>query len=501
MPTETAESFTFIDLFAGIGGFHAALESLGGRCVYASEMNGPAWRVYSRAWGVPKHEGRPSYSRDIRDHVRSEPDEALLEAPEDDIPDIPDHDVLAAGFPCQAFSKSGKQDGILDATRGTLFYDILRIVRARRPKVVFLENVKNLAGPRHEETFATIVAGLKRYGYVVSGSPTVITPHRIAPEHGGTPQVRERIYIMALRGDLVGTRAVPFGGFSYPSWNPDGWNLDELPLPAIGGLTVLDHTVEESDGYGLKGEEHQALAWWDAFLAQIIKDVKTDASRDGRWMPGHPIWYRVLDRSWRANQLADARAKNLPWKLGFIAKNDAFFSKNENALGRVEVHPGPDEFTGLSRTKFEWQAGLKTSVYECLIQFRPSGIRVRPATYTPALVAINQTPVYGPWKRRLTPREVGRLQAFPERVADAMAELKQSDGESYKQFGNAVHVGAVRFALAQFLSHFADKELDDSLLPLLRQARAAAGLVGPDVATAPSQGTFDIETAVEPDAA
>ncbi|MFE5339972.1 DNA (cytosine-5-)-methyltransferase [Isoptericola sp. NPDC056578] len=499
MPTETATSFTFIDLFAGIGGFHAALESLGGRCVYASELNGPAWRVYSKAWGVPEHEGRPSFSRDIRDHVRSEPDERLLEKPDDDIPDIPSHDVLAAGFPCQAFSKSGKQFGILDATRGTLFYDILRIVRARRPKIVFLENVKNLAGPRHKETFATIVAGLKQYGYVVSGSPTVITPHRIGPAHGGTPQVRERIYILAIRSDLVGSRTVPFGGFSYPSWNPDEWNLDELSLPAIGGLTVLDRSVEESDGYGLKGEERQALDWWDAFLRQIIEDTDNDAKPSARWIPGHPIWHRALDEEWRKAQLADARLRDLPWKFDFIAKNESFFAKNENALSRVEVRPEPGEFSGLSRTKFEWQAGLKESVYECLIQFRPSGIRVRPATYTPALVAINQTPVYGPLKRRLTPREVGRLQAFPERVADAMVALEQGDGESYKQFGNAVHVGAVRFALAQFLSHFADKGLDASLLPLLHRIRAAVGLSS--LEGVPSQGVLDIDSDVESDAA
>ncbi|MDO8150200.1 DNA (cytosine-5-)-methyltransferase [Isoptericola sp. b408] len=505
MPTESGASFTFIDLFAGIGGFHAALEPLGGRCVYASEMNGPAWRVYTQAWGVPEYEGKPSYSRNIRDHVGSEAEESLPEGPERDLPDIPDHDVLTAGFPCQAFSKSGKQDGILDATRGTLFHDILRIVRARRPKVVFLENVKNLAGPKHRKTtFATIIAGLKQYGYVVAGDPTVVSPHRMAPQHGGTPQVRERIYIMAIRRDLVSDGAIPFQGFRYSPWDPDLWNLHELKLPAIGGRTILDRSVGESDGYGLKGEEQKALVWWEALLTQIIKEAEEAEGvppRSGRWMPGHPIWYKTLDEDWRKAQEADARARDLTWKLDFLKKNQVFFSNNGDALERVEVQPDPDKFTGLSRTKFEWQAGLKTSVYDCLIQFRPSGIRVRPATYTPALVAINQTPVYGPWKRRLTPREVGRLQAFPERVADAMVKVKQGDGESYKQFGNAVHVGAVRFALAQFLSHFADKGLDESLRPLMEKARTAAGLETAEVPRAPSQGTLDIHSAEESDAA
>ncbi|PTU57865.1 DNA (cytosine-5-)-methyltransferase [Sphaerisporangium cinnabarinum] len=509
MSAEVDAEFTFIDLFAGVGGFHAALEKLGGRCVYASEKDKRAWAVYQRAWGVPQHEGKASFSVDIRDHVKP-----LLESelpdPENDLPEIPEHDVLTAGFPCQAFSKSGKQKGTLDETRGTLFYDILRIIRARRPKIVFLENVKNLVGPRHRDTtFETIIGGLKEYGYLVSRVPTVISPHRIAPQAGGTPQVRERVYIMAVRRDLVGRGALPFSGFEYQPWDVSRWNLHELKLPVLGGRTILEAPGEDLRRYAVTGEERTALDWWELLLQEVIKESEATATyqRSGRWIPGHPIWLKVLDDVWRDRELQDAEARNLPWKANFIEKNLDFFEAHEGALAAVRqgedgnVLPQPDAQRALSRTKFEWQAGLERSIFDCLIQFRPSGIRVRPATYTPALVAINQTPIYGPERRRLTPREVGRLQAFPERVRDAMEALKQGDGESYKQFGNAVHVGAVRFALGQFLTHLSQWDLDPSLLRLKEKLDDVVGRHDSGSNGMRGQGTLRLENRAESEAA
>ncbi|WP_251149779.1 DNA (cytosine-5-)-methyltransferase [Cellulosimicrobium sp. Marseille-Q4280] len=502
MPAEADAEFTFIDLFAGVGGFHAALAELGGRCVYASEKDKRAWEVYQKAWGTPRHEGKPSFSLDIRDHVKPLP-ESELPDPERDLPQIPEHDVLTAGFPCQAFSKSGKQKGTLDETRGTLFYDILRIVRARRPKIVFLENVKNLVGPRHRDTtFETIIGGLKEFGYLVSRVPTVISPHRIVPQAGGTPQVRERVYIMAVRRDLVGRAALPFSEFTYQNWDVESWNLHELELPVLGGRTILEAPGEDLRRYEVSGEERAALDWWESLLQEVIKESEATAAqpRSDRWIPGHPIWLKVLDEVWRGRELDDAKTRDLPWKANFIRKNVDFFEERAGALAAVRQawdesgQPQPDAQRALSRAKFEWQAGLERSIFHCLIQFRPSGIRVRPATYTPALVAINQTPIYGPERRRLTPREVGRLQAFPERVRDAMVALKQGDAESYKQFGNAVHVGAVRFALAQLLTHLSQWELDPPLLRLKEKLDdVVGGQRGSESDGMPGQGMLRLE--------
>src|SRR5262245_42505622 len=138
--------FTFVDLFAGIGGFHAALKAAGGRGVFASEIDGRAARIYEQNWDhevagdiIPLTE--PKVSREI-----------------------PEHDILTAGFPGQPFSKSGFQRG-MDETRGTLFFNIERVLSERRPSVIMLENVRNLAGPRHVDTWATIVRHLRELGY------------------------------------------------------------------------------------------------------------------------------------------------------------------------------------------------------------------------------------------------------------------------------------------------------------------------------------------------
>lgn len=118
---QTLHGYTFIDLFAGLGGFRLALQSLGASCVYSNEWDVPAQEVYEANFG------------DIPDGDITKVDEN----------DIPDHDILCAGFPCQAFSISGKQRGFEDS-RGTLFFDVARIVRAKKPKIVFMENVKIL---------------------------------------------------------------------------------------------------------------------------------------------------------------------------------------------------------------------------------------------------------------------------------------------------------------------------------------------------------------------
>lgn len=162
----------FIDLFAGIGGFHIALSSLGGRAVFASEWDKDAALVYENNFSL-KPEG------DItRISEKS----------------IPDHDVLCAGFPCQAFSISGKQLGFEDS-RGTLFFDVARIAKEKQPKVMFLENVKNLARHDGGKTLAVIKRTLDEIGYDVFDEVLDASKY-------GVPQSRKRIYIVCFRRDL-----------------------------------------------------------------------------------------------------------------------------------------------------------------------------------------------------------------------------------------------------------------------------------------------------------
>lgn len=128
--------FDFVDLFAGVGGFHAALASLGGRGVQAAEIDPNAARVYHENW-------RLQPDQDVR---------ALADDPESL---VEDHAVLTGGFPCQPFSKSGRQLGMSEE-RGTLFHDIVRILEVKKPPLVMLENVRNIAGHGQGQTWSTL---------------------------------------------------------------------------------------------------------------------------------------------------------------------------------------------------------------------------------------------------------------------------------------------------------------------------------------------------------
>ena len=504
--------FTFIDLFAGIGGFHAALTDLGGRCVYAAEKDPQARAVYREAWLQDAPDDFP-FTDDINKDVPWTSDQTLAEVAEhvsrgestisDRIPK--EIDVLAAGFPCQTFSKSGKQHGVLDKVRGTLFYNILRIVAERKPKIVFLENVRNLVGPRHRDTtFKTIIDSLISLEYVVSGTPTIVSPHRIRPEQGGGPQARERVYIMAIRNDLVTSDASPFPGFSYGSWSSQDWQIAGTALAGDGAPAVITEVWANANrGHELASWRLSADLsaykltpkdeWYEAYdsLVRRVADRHLPGPRGSRF-PGHPIWFDVADESWRQMHLDDAalhdeKGEPREWKRDFIRKSDAFYA---NFSSDLDCSAGPGKSTILNQIqgleiaswrKFEWQAGDATTLDDCLIQLRPSGVRVKQANYAPALVAINQTPIIGSERRRITALEAGRLQGFPGHVYKAMARAtvrgkRQPESQSYKQFGNAVHVGAVKFALAQFVRH----HLGDSGLGSL-EAVGSQELAGLDV--------------------
>jgi DNA (cytosine-5)-methyltransferase 1 len=157
-------AFKFIDLFAGIGGFHAALAGMGGHCVYASEIDPKAAAVYRKNWKL-------------------DPLSDITVDANEDVMNVPAHDVLTAGFPCQPFSKSGAQLG-MDETRGTLYWNILKIIQAHHPKIVLLENVRNLAGPRHRHEWQVIIETLRAEGYRVSETPAIFSPHLLPPDLG-----------------------------------------------------------------------------------------------------------------------------------------------------------------------------------------------------------------------------------------------------------------------------------------------------------------------------
>ena len=169
-------SFKFIDLFAGIGGFRKAFDSAGGKCVMTVEIDKYARQTYAANYEID----HPFFM----DVTKVNEDE-----------DVPEHDVLLAGFPCQAFSRGGYEQGFKDSKgRGTLFFDVMRIAEAKKPKVIVLENVKNLLSHDKGNTFQVIKDCIEnKLGYHLT--------YRVVNSAGDVPQKRERIYLVAFRDE------------------------------------------------------------------------------------------------------------------------------------------------------------------------------------------------------------------------------------------------------------------------------------------------------------
>ncbi len=208
-PAPENPKFTFIDLFAGIGGFRIAMQELGGKCVYSSEFDAQAQKTYLANYGeMPFGDITKELTKSF----------------------IPDNfDVLCGGFPCQAFSLAGKRLGFEDETRGTLFFEIEDILRRKQPKAFFLENVKGLLIHKGGKTIQTILEHLDDAGY------DVVPPQIVNAMDFGVPQHRERVYIIGFRKDLH----IDISQFKYPEpTTPDGKRVhfidvrEETPVPA-----------------------------------------------------------------------------------------------------------------------------------------------------------------------------------------------------------------------------------------------------------------------------
>lgn len=445
-------AFRYADLFAGIGGFASVFTSLGGEHAYAVEIDAAAAAVYARNWGKSP----------LGDITTDANDSHVI---------VPDHDILAGGFPCQPFSKSGAQRG-MDEVRGTLFFHIEKILRARKPTVVVLENVRNLVGPRHRHEWEVIIDHLRDAGYQVSSTPAIFSPHKIAPEHGGSPQVRERVFITAT---LV----------------PDGMVMDPEPMPVELPPEVLmsrdwdlinDLPMEQAQdvpGTEISATERAWIDHWEV-MVQVMRAWRVaQASATGeplRKLPGFPIWTDawVSDRV-HAEQLDGAPA----WKADFLRKNVDLYGSLRAFLGDAQMNAWLREVRTFpeSRRKLEWQAQGTASLWDCVISLRPSGLRVKRPTHLPALVAITQTPIVGPLGRRLSTREAARLQGLP----DTFDFGNQRDSATFKQLGNGVNTGVVRQVLR------AHVERDKALLMETDAGRRILGAVlGVDRAVTPA---------------
>ncbi len=385
--------FRFIDLFCGVGGFHIALESLGGSCVFASDIDLECQKVY-------------------QDNFNLEPVGDITKVDEKE---IPNHDVLCAGFPCQAFSKAGYRKGVNDP-RGTLFYEIIRIAKHHQPKYMILENVRNLAGHDGGNTWKVIRYNLREIGYNVSDEPIIFSPHYL-----GIPQHRERVFILCKRRDLGELPTFTFN------------KKTKLESDAFSILQP-DNEIDNISDYKLKKRDKSIIDLWNEFTL-IVKDE----------LPGFPIWSEWL----KELNGADNIQQYPKWKQDFIYKNSNLYGTHKKKIDcwLAKALSNPD-FKG-AKAKFEWQAGktAEPNLWNTIMQFRPSGLRAKKPTYYPALVAITQTSIIGLRKRKLTPRECARLQRIPDNY-----KLHSTDRIAYKQLGNSVNVEVVKL-FAKLLIH------------------------------------------------
>ena len=382
------KKFKFIDLFAGIGGFHLALEQLGGKCVFVFVFDKNCIETYKKNFGIDAN----------NDITKIIPEE------------VPDHDVLCAGFPCQAFSKAGKQKGFAE-TRGTLFFYIEKILLTKKPKYIILENVRNLVSHDGGNTWKVIRKHLKDAGYRLTENPLIISPHQL-----GVPQLRERVVILGI-------------------YDPDrvdeylNIEIEELMKKDDNSIDSILETDNNEEKYKITKKEEQVLNAWDEFYKMM--DLK---------VIGFPIWADYFD--------GHIEKEYPKWKKEFIEKNHAIYvlykSKIDAWSKKWKVY---SEFTPTQR-KMEWQAGEKIeSLWDGFIQFRPSGIRVKAPTCFPALVALVQVPIVGKYRRKLTVREAARLQSFPDNFIP-----DENDHQAYKQFGNAVNVNVIKYLASKLFN-------------------------------------------------
>lgn len=378
------KEFKFIDLFAGIGGFHQAMASLGGQCILASEIDKAAVAVYKANYGV-----------DSSINVRSINENS-----------IPDFDVLCGGFPCQAFSKAGARLGLQDRTRGTLFFDIVRILKAKKPKWFILENVKNIVTHDNGNTWRIIQESIRELGYRTTSSPLILSPHQF-----GIPQIRERVIIPGM----LDPENVIF---------PIDISFSSLLKKEDNSIySILDENETEC---GISEYEEGLLSVWEEFYQGI--NLKTI---------GFPVWTDSLTASPVLDGLPE-------WKASVVSRNSVLYRTNKPFIDSwLKKHDRLKKYRPTHR-KFEWQCGTKIStIWEGVIQMRPSGVRVKSPDCFQTLVAMVQVPIIGRYRRRLTVREAARLQCFP--VDSSSPFVPDANPQrAYRQFGNAVNVEVIR---------------------------------------------------------
>lgn len=413
-------TFRFVDLFSGLGGFHVALNNLGGDAVFAAEWVPALQDLYAKNFGI-----RP----------KGDITKVATDA-------VPDHDILTAGFPCQPFSKAGEQLGFEHTEQGHLFFKVLEILKEKQPSFFILENVPNILKHSNGQTITRIKNDLMKAGYDVK-------IHQYSPHEFGIPQIRDRVYIVGHLGSLEGfawpqTTKVTTDIRTVLDKNPVG--ARDLSISSLECLDMWDRFIKASP----PELELPSFPLWTMEFGATYPFVDTTPSAliDEHGSDGLASFAGSFGRSLSGlsseEQLAalpsHARRKGIKfpkWKQDFIRQNRDFYAANKEWIEPFlpEIQKYPSSFQ-----KLEWNAkGEKKNLWDFVIQFRASGVRVKRSRTAPSLIAMTDTqvPIIG-WERRyMTPRECARLQSLDS------IELPESRTAAYRALGNAVNASVV----------------------------------------------------------
>lgn len=431
-------NFKFIDLFAGIGGFHQAMTLYGGECVFASEIDKECQRQYSNQF-------RMKVNGDINKCIN----------------DIPKFDVLCGGFPCQTFSKAGLQEGFDNEEKGKLFFKIVEILKLHPEcKFILLENVRNLADDA--KFWNVIQDNLRSLDFYITQDPIILSP-----DDFGIPQNRERVYILGIKKSLRDVNKLVNGWI-----HTEDLHLDQFlkKCKSDSAFDILEDNPQNID-YVISNEENHVLSAWEEFKRDIIPHEQV----------GAPIWLDFFginqdDEFFYENcgynqQLVKAKKKDYSdpvrqtlidsngyiledtpaWKKRFIDKNRILYKKHKDAID--EWYNRYKSLLNLKvYRKFEYNCGKDYVDFKTLIiQFRQSGLRIKTANKFPSLVAIVNTPIIWDRKinnyRRITVREAANLQSFRKNY-----DFICDKSVSYKQLGNSVNVKVIKIIAKQLFN-------------------------------------------------
>ena len=415
-------SMKFIDLFAGLGGFHQALTQLDHQCVFACEIDKHLNALYEENFGR-----KPDL--DIRNV---------------NVENIPKHDILCAGFPCQPFSKATPTDrrtGFDYPKEGNLFDYVIDILKAKKPHYFILENVPNLKKHNSGQTWKRVLEDLKQDDeYRVNDG--CFSPHQFE-----IPQIRRRLFI-------VGNRFGPA-------------RLPELPPYVEPDIrTILKKNPPNAQK--LSERVRQCLQVWQKFIKRFPKNVS---------LPSFPIWSMEFGADYPYEETTpyalgveelrkykgshgiplaglsdDQVMQHLPsyarrpqeqfpnWKIRYIRQNRELYETHKNWIDKwiPKILDFPQSYQ-----KFEWNCqDTERDIWQLVIQLRASGVRVKKPTTAPSLVAMSNTqvPIIGWEKRYMTPQECARLQS----MEDDDIDLPENPTRAFMALGNAVNVELVK---------------------------------------------------------